>query len=343
MASRALPAVAALLVTCFVASGVRAEPTPVELETARSLMDQGYDLRDKGNDKEALKRFQAANDIVNVPTTALEVARTQVALGLLVEARDTLAALRKLRSKANDPAPFKEARKKGEELDASLAQRIPALTVVLRGVPEGEAPAITIDGTAIAPDALGAPRSVNAGHHVVAGRTSAMEATQEVDLREGEKKEVTLTFVANASAGPAIAPDASTRGAPGQAPEQPPVARSHGFDTLTWVGVGVGGAGVIAGTITGVMSLSKTSSLSNDCPGYVCPPSAHGEHDSASTLATVSTVSFIVAGAGAALAVVSLVAGHDEPTAASAQPSTASHTRVVPWLGLGAAGIRGTF
>jgi hypothetical protein len=341
MASRTLPAVAALLVTCFVASGARAEPTPAERETARSLMDQGYDLRDKGNDKEALKRFQAANDIVNVPTTALEVARTQVALGLLVEARDTLAALRKLPSKPSDPAPFREARKKGEELDASLAQRIPALTVVLRGVPEGEAPAITIDGTAVAPEALSLPRSVDAGHHVVAGRTSAMEATQEVDLREGEKKEVTLTFVANASPGPTIAPDASTHGA--SAPEQPSVARSHGFDTLTWVGIAVGGAGVISGTITGLMSLSKTSSLANECPGNVCPPPAHGDHDSASTLATVSTVSFIVAGAGAALAVVSLVAGHDEPTAAPAQPSTASQTRVVPWLGLGAAGVRGTF
>jgi hypothetical protein len=337
MASRGLPAVAALLVACFLASGARAEPTPAELETARSLMDQGYDLRDKGNNKEALKRFQAANDIVNVPTTALEVARSQVALGLLVEARATLAALRKLHSKTGEPAPLKEARKKGEELDASLAQRIPALTVVVHGVPEGEAPTITVDGIAVTADALGTLGSVNPGHHVVIGRTSTMEATQEVDLREGEKKEVTLTFVAKAS------PEAAIPAAPAPTPEQPPVARSHGFDTLTWVGIAVGGAGVIAGSVTGVLTLSKTSSLANECPGNVCPPPAHADHDSASTLATVSTVSFIVAGAGAALAIVSLVAGHDEPAAAPAQPSTASHTPVVPWLGLGAAGIRGAF
>jgi len=346
MASRGLAALAALLVTCFVASGAHAAPTPSELETARSLMDQGYDQRDKGNNKEALKRFQAANDIVNVPTTALEVARTQVTLGLLVEARGTLAAMRKLPVKTSDPAPFRDARKKGEELDVAVAQRIPALTVVVRGVPEGESAAITIDGIAVAPDALGSPRSVNAGHHVVVGRTNTMEATQEVDLSEAEKKDVTLTFVARASPASTIAPapEAATSGAPGSpTPEQPPVARSHGFDTLTWVGIAVGGAGVIAGTLTGVLSLSKTSSLSNECPGYVCPPSAHGDHDSASTLATVSTVSFIVAGAGAALAIVSLVAGHDEPTASPAQPSTASHTRVVPWLGLGAAGVSGTF
>ncbi len=322
-------AVAALLVACLVTSGARAAPTPAELETARSLMDQGYEQRDKGNIKEALKRFQAANDIVNVPTTALEVARTQATLGLLVEARDTLAALRKLPSKASDPAPFKEARKKAEELDASLAQRIPALTVIVRGVPGGESAAITIDGIAVPPDALASPRSVNAGHHVVVARTSAMEATQEVDQGEAEKKEVTLTLVARASPAStaAPAPESATSVGPSPIPEQPPVARSHGFDTLTWVGIAVGGAGVIGGTLTGVMSLSKTSSLSNECPGYVCPPSAHGDHDSASTLATVSTVSFIVAGAGAALAIVSLIAGHDEPA----------------WLKAGVAGVRGTF
>ena len=63
-------------------------------ETARTLMQQGRELTAKGDLKEALKRFKGADDIMHVPTTGLEVARTQAPLGLLVEARDTIARIR---------------------------------------------------------------------------------------------------------------------------------------------------------------------------------------------------------------------------------------------------------
>src|ERR1700722_14015621 len=89
----------ALLLATTTAS---AEPTAADRATARTLMQQGRDLRDKGDLKEALKRFQGADDAVHAPSTALELARTQVALSLLVEARDTLAAIRRLPVKPND-------------------------------------------------------------------------------------------------------------------------------------------------------------------------------------------------------------------------------------------------
>src|SRR5262245_51869629 len=81
----------------------RAEPTPAEKETARALMAEGRDLRDANDLKSALKRFQAADSIMHVPTTGLEVARTEAALGLLVEARETLQRIARLPSDSSDP------------------------------------------------------------------------------------------------------------------------------------------------------------------------------------------------------------------------------------------------
>src|SRR5271169_6333782 len=77
-------------------TSARAEPSAADRETARTLMQQGRELRAKGDLKEALKRFQAADEIMHVPSTGLEVAKSQVAIGELVEARDTIAAIRRV-------------------------------------------------------------------------------------------------------------------------------------------------------------------------------------------------------------------------------------------------------
>ena len=71
------------------ARAAAAQSTAVDRETARALMREGRELRDSGDLASALKQFEAANGIMHVPTTELEVARTQAALGLLVEALDT--------------------------------------------------------------------------------------------------------------------------------------------------------------------------------------------------------------------------------------------------------------
>src|SRR5579884_1405121 len=85
------------------ARSARADPTAADRETARALMDDGRALREKNDLRGALQRFKAADDIMHVPTTALEVARTQIPLGLLVEARDTIARIRLMPAKPGEP------------------------------------------------------------------------------------------------------------------------------------------------------------------------------------------------------------------------------------------------
>src|SRR5258708_37517067 len=152
MASRrhlARLAAAAALAAALTASSARAQPTAADRETARGLMDDGRALHEKNDLKGALQRFSAADDIMHVPTTGLEVARTQSTLGLLVEARDTIARIRLEPAKASDPVQFKEARLKADQLDAWLEGRVPRLTVVVHGAPSGGTLSVSIDGAPV--------------------------------------------------------------------------------------------------------------------------------------------------------------------------------------------------
>src|SRR5438067_1428679 len=120
-----------------------AEPSLSDKETARSLMDDGDAKRDKGDFKSALKSYEAADAIMHVPTTGLEVARAQAQLGLLLEARETLGRVIRLPPKPGEPPPFVAARKTAESLSAEIAARIPSVTVLLTNGEVGQAPVIT--------------------------------------------------------------------------------------------------------------------------------------------------------------------------------------------------------
>jgi hypothetical protein len=332
-------ACAALVLAALSAtSAAHADPTAADRETARTLMDQGRDLRDKGDLKEALKRFQAANDIMHVPTTALEVAKSQVALGLLVEARDTVAALRQIPAKRESQL-FRDARVKAEALDASLGGRVPQLTITLKGAPPGQEAELTVDGVSVPQGVVGLPRSVDPGHHVITAKTATAEGKLEIDVREGDHKPVEVELISTAPPPPPVV---------AETPEPQPVGpprKSHSPTVVTFIGIGVAGAGAIAGAVTGILSISKKSTLETECPTHMCFGSGPDSTlSSATTLATLSDITFGVAGAGAVVAVVSLIVGHpgkEEPPAQSSEPSTG--LTMTPWFAGNAAGIRGSF
>jgi hypothetical protein len=326
-------AVLAFVASALVATTSHAGPTAADRETARTLLEQGRALTDKGDMQEALKRFKAADDIMHVPTTGIRVAKAQAALGLLVEARDSVSAIQRTPVAKNESAPFKQARAEAAQLDATLAPRIPSLTITLKGAPAGEEPTLTLDGVDVPATVLGLPRVVDPGHHVIDAKTATSAGTQEIDIAEAERKAVEVALVSTA---PPVAEQ------PTETPDTPP-KRSHSPTIVTWVGVGVAGAGVIAGTVTGIMTLGKKSTLKTDCPDGMCGPAGDSALDSANTLATVSTIAFAAAGAGAVAAVVSLAVGHNDSAPAPPAQPAAARLRLVPWLGAGMGGVRGTF
>jgi len=328
---------------------LRAEPTAVEKETARALMADGREKRAAGDHKGALQAFQAAHAIMGVPTTGLEVGRSQAAVGLLVEARDTLLAVSRIPVKAGEPAAFAAARKQAIDLADEIAERIPAIRINLQGALPDHPPTVSIDGAVVAPASLLVAVKVNPGVHTVVARVDAAEAKITVTLQEGEEKPIALvvpkpttkpepassgSVSPASSAAPSPSPSSSvTTTAPAAPMVATPVAAEPGRSPLVWIGFATAGVALVVGGVTGALELSKANAIKEQCEGTRCPRAVDGELSTARTLATVSTIGFAVAGAGAVLGVVGLFA----------RPAPATTGTVGVYLGLGSIGVHGAF
>ena len=279
-----------------------AEATAADKDAAREAFAEGKELRAKKKYAEALVKFEAAFRLVPSPITALELARTQVLVGQLVEARDSCSKAAAMPPKPDESSQAKLARVDATALAEELRARIPTLVVSVAGGASGVS--VFVDGDSIgkAP----AKTEVNPGkHRVVAKLSGASDQEATVEVGERESREVVLTFAAP------VEPVRDGSPTPGLSP-------------LTYGGFGVAGAGVIIGSIYGVMAIGKRSGPKD------------GEESYKST-AMVSTVSFVTAGLGAAVGVIGLL------TSPSSEPSVGSAPAWRPWISLGSAGVTGTF
>jgi hypothetical protein len=315
-ASKAALALVLMLGVLSVPRPARAQ-TAEDRESARRLFDEGKARRDKGDAAGALESFRAADALMNVPTTKLAVARTYVALGKLVEARDAAMAVAQIPVAANEPAPFTDARAASAQLATEIAGRIPSITITIQG---DDPESVIVDGASVPREAWRAPRRVNPGKHTAVATLGSRQAAGDVVVAEGENASIVIELHAPSQ-------DDVPQSARGGAPSSRPLP------TLFWIGGGVGVAGIAMGTIAGVVSLSNKHAADSFCRDGKCPPPAYASLDAANTWASVSTGAFIAAGAGAALAVVSL----------ALRPSPVSPTSATVLLRPGGADLVGSF
>jgi hypothetical protein len=320
----------AILLFASEAAFAQQQPSASDRETARALMAEGREKRDAGELAAALKAFQTADSIMHVPTTALEVARTQDKMGQLLEARETLLALLRTPPSPSDPPPFAEARKAAEALDADIAKRIPSLTVEATSDLPGPI-SIVVDDQNVAPNLVGVPRKVNPGKHTVIARAGGEEIRETVILALSENKRVTLRVAKKPPPKPKVEPTPQPGPSQGGEPEPTGAEEKRRVPLVSWIGFGVGGVGLLAGTITGVISISKTNSIEG-CVGDECPRGAQDDIDSANTFATISNIGFGVAIAGAAVGLIGLFVLEPAP-----KRTSSSHVKFV------GNGITGTF
>jgi hypothetical protein len=304
----------------FAAPAAHAD-SAADLETARLLFREGNELRDKGDLRAALNKYKAAHAMVYTPITGLEVGRTHLALGELVEAREAFLAVGRLPVRAQESKNAAAARVEADRLADAIGPRIPTLRIEIVGVEPGVAPTLSIDDQSLSSYSPGEPRKMNPGPHHLAVRAPGMvDATAEVTLAEREEKSVTLR----------LAPIAKSK----PAKEAAPVATVvHRTSPLVYVGFGVATAAVVTGAVTGILAYSRAQSL--DCPSHACGPSQYDDLHATHTFGTISTVSFIVAGASATLGVVGLLS----PRIVETKAGVSAHLNV----GLGTFALTGTF
>jgi hypothetical protein len=333
--SRRLALMLALaLASPAMSSSARAQPhapTAQDLETARTLYKEGKELRAAGDLSGAIAKLQAAHALGNTPVTGIELARTYAQAGKLVEGREVALQVARIPVAGDETEKSADARAEAAKLAEELRPRIATVTARVTGVGPGEVAHVSIDGAAVPDAALQEPQKVNPGKHDVVVRVgdgaAAREVHQSAEAAEGQAVTVLLEVPAAPPAPPAPPPAAP-------APEP-----KHGMPPLAKVGFGVAIAGGAIGLISGLGAIERKSQLAQECNAkQQCDSSNNGaaDLDAAHMWATVSTVSFAIAGVGAAVGIVTLLM---DPR----RSSPPAEARVAPWIGAGMAGVHGAF
>jgi hypothetical protein len=299
-------------------------PTAADKDTARALMGAGNKAYAAGDFKAALQNFSGAHSIMNLPTTGLGVMRSQEKLGMLLEARDTAIAIGRIPAKPDEPGPEKDARDEAAKTAASLAERIPSITIVPTGLAPGATFTLLVDGEKVPEGTASLARKVNPGSHAIDVKADGyVDGHADKDVAEGQNESIPIEMKAIPGWKP---PEPTKPSLPDKPVEKkPPEPGPWKLHALAIAGFTVTGVGVISGTVGGAIALSsncKKDGIPKDCP---------------QAPAWVANVGFGVAGVGAVLSIVGLaLSGHSPP----AQSAT---VELIPWVGPEGAGLAGRF
>lgn len=346
---RALACALAVTIAAPTVTLAYAAPSAADLETARQLYKTGKELRDKGDLVGARDKFRAAHALGQTPITGVELGKTHMLLGELVEAREAFLSVGRIPVASDETKKSAEARTECDKLAGELKARIPTLRVILVGVPAGTSVKVTVDGEELPSAALTEARSVNPGHHtVIAKAANSPESRAEIELKESESRDATLAISVTPASKPLEEkhPD-GTQPPPNPPPPNPPppnppppirdTTPTSGGHTSPLVYIGFVGAGValIAGGVTGGLAMGKASDVKAQCPNNTCPTDKAGLLEDTKTYATISTVSFALAAGGVVLGIIGL--------SKSGSSDTAIAPGVRPYIGLGSVGLTGAF
>lgn len=286
---------------------------------------------------EAGKRLRIAGDLVNAAKAFQESLRYQPSIGALLNLGDCYKDL-------NDPGRAWQSYEKAAALamkmndpryaDAltsakAIETRLPKVT--LNVAPETsalEGLSIKVDDDLIAKDDWNRPITVMLGEHRIVAQAAGRKAwSTKVTALASAKLQVEV---------PALEPIGGSPSAP--------VAekRSSGGSqkTIGLVAGGLGVAGLIVGSVTGLIASGQASDAKAACGNggsfpSSCNPASKQMFDDAKTPATISTISFI---AGGVLAAGGAVLYFTAPSTTSAA-STGSRVGVSPVVGPAGAGL----
>lgn len=259
---------------------------------ARELATAASDAYRRGDFEAAYDGFNRAFRLVFVPALGVWSARSLRQMNRYVEAAERYRDVLKLELPADAAESYRTSRREAEAELAELLPKIPTLLLQVENPGGGEF-TVRIGDSEMPAALLGAKQKLNPGtHHIVATR-GAERLEYDLNLGEREGKELLLRFDAPRA-------EAVTEKSEGVAPERPSEAtpsRGSGTETLGWIGIGTGGAFLVAGGVLTFLALDRQSSLEGVCQSDGrCPVSASEDLDSLNTLAPLSTVALVAGG-----------------------------------------------
>ena len=321
------------LVTAFALGSVPAHAEG-DVEKAARLFKEGRAATTAGDNATACPKFSEAQRLDPAPGTLLNLGLCEEALGKLASAFEHLKAVA-----AQLPADDKRAKYAADKADA-IALKVPRLRISLApGAPDDTT--IERDGRApVEVRKLGGQIFLDPGEHSIVATAPGRPARRySVTLAPGEVQSLVLEPGAAAGApapppAPAPAPTPVERAAP---PEHAPDVATPGWSTQAKIGfasIGLGGALLATGAVTGAMVLGDKSTVQSSCHGTsVCDSQAGVDAaKQGRTLSIVSTVGFIGGAALAGVGIALVVTGRPRSATAGAR-TPASSIAFVPSAG----------
>jgi hypothetical protein len=283
---------------CWAQSGAAAA-AEVLFEQARAEMAAGnYDA--------ACRKLRESDKLDPAVGTKLNLADCEEKRGRLATAWELFKAAERDLKRSDDRYPIAKQRREALEavvprLRIELAPSAPAETTVRVGKADLSAEALAV---ALPLD----PGS----HRLVVSAPGHGERTFTVTLEKGKSARIEVAPGAKQAAESAANGSRKAR-APGVSADRS--APSTGDRrTVAYVAFGVGGLGVVVGTVAGVLALGKKAVADKNCSDELrlCNPTGKEANDTGSTLATVSTGGFAVGLVGLGVGSYLLIAGGDD-------------------------------
>lgn len=256
---------------------------------ARTLTEQGLSLFDSRQFEAALDMLSRADDLVRLPTTGLNLARTYAQVGKLVEASEKYLAVTKLELDESVAPAQRKAQGRAQAERAALLPRLASLEIAVE--PAAPNAVITLDGHPMPKALIGIRRPANPGSHTVVLTLNGQAITQSVMLTEGHSQRLVLRPVLPPPKpelapppppSPAEAPSALVVAVPppvlapldrteapdrGGAAEQP---SSSGARIAGVVFTALGGAGLASAGVLGLVTMSTVGDLTSCTDDLAC-------------------------------------------------------------------------
>jgi hypothetical protein len=318
-------AMLAWLVALAAASAARAQASEAE-----TLTSQGIELRRNRKNAEALELFRRAFSLAPGPRIQAHLGLAEQAVGQWLEAeRDIRAGL----DAQGDPWISKNR--------AALEQALGVVVghlgwIEIRTVMAD--PEIWINGAKHPSYVPGNSIRVVAGTNTVEVRSSGYVPAMRTLMVLPNTRMTESFTLSPLPAPPQIAPLQAPPPTVTQPPSLPPVAdappvedRDVPTSPVVYAGLGIGAAGLLTGSVTGVLSLSRASKAKEVCVGNACPQWAQDDIDASKSLATISDVSFIVGGVGVTVGAVAWLL---QPRRRAATTTSLSPVVGPQWIGV---------
>ena len=306
----ALPILLALDLAPAAAAGDSLSPN------AEKLFTEGLKLAHTGDCVHAREKFTESYAADPAPGTLINWALCEEKLGRSATALELMRL-------ADETLPANHPKRAGmvKHMEV-LAKRAPLLRLrSAASLPAGAT--VTMDGALLEPTAFTRGVLGDPGNRIIELRAPGhQDRRYEVTLAEATTLEVTVE--------PGPRQDVSKAGASGASlTSSEPASSASASSTLGWALAGGGLAVVGAGVVTGLLAKDKWDTVERDCnidQGYCRTDEGVRASSAGSTLAAVSTASFILGGASLAVGGYLLLTKKDAPTtarlAAAAGPAT---------------------